>query len=91
MVVVGHVTKDGVIAGPRVLEHMVDTVLYFESDPSSRYTMIRSVKNRFGASGGMGVFVGVGVAVGVWVGVGVWDGVKVAVKVGVGVNVGVGV
>ena len=54
--VIGHVTKEGAIAGPRVVEHMVDTVLYFESDPSSRYTMIRSVKNRFGASGEMGVF-----------------------------------
>ena len=54
--VIGHVTKDGSIAGPRVVEHMVDTVLYFESDPSSRYTLIRSVKNRFGASGEMGVF-----------------------------------
>ncbi len=54
--VIGHVTKDGSIAGPRVVEHMVDTVLYFENDPSSRYSMIRSVKNRFGASGEMGVF-----------------------------------
>mgnify|MGYP001818352880 CR=1 FL=1 len=54
--IIGHVTKEGAIAGPRVVEHMVDTVLYFESDPSSRYTMIRSVKNRFGASGEMGVF-----------------------------------
>ena len=54
--VIGHVTKEGAIAGPRVVEHMVDTVLYFESDPSSRFTMIRSVKNRFGASGEMGVF-----------------------------------
>jgi DNA repair protein RadA/Sms len=53
---IGHVTKEGAIAGPRVVEHMVDTVLYFESDPGSRYTMIRSVKNRFGASGEMGVF-----------------------------------
>lgn len=53
---IGHVTKEGAIAGPRVVEHMVDTVLYFESDPASRYTMIRSVKNRFGASGEMGVF-----------------------------------
>ena len=52
----GHVTKEGAIAGPRVVEHMVDTVLYFESDPASRYSMIRSVKNRFGASGEMGVF-----------------------------------
>ncbi|MDH3616042.1 MAG: DNA repair protein RadA, partial [Gammaproteobacteria bacterium] len=54
--VIGHVTKEGAIAGPRVVEHMVDTVLYFECDPASRYTMIRSVKNRFGASGEMGVF-----------------------------------
>ncbi|MCH9693922.1 MAG: DNA repair protein RadA [Gammaproteobacteria bacterium] len=54
--VIGHVTKEGAIAGPRVVEHMVDTVLYFESDPGSRYSMIRSVKNRFGASGEMGVF-----------------------------------
>jgi len=54
--VIGHVTKEGAIAGPRVVEHMVDTVLYFESDTTSRFTMIRSVKNRFGASGEMGVF-----------------------------------
>jgi DNA repair protein RadA/Sms len=54
--IVGHVTKEGAIAGPRVVEHMVDTVLYFENDPTSRYSMIRSVKNRFGASGEMGVF-----------------------------------
>lgn len=54
--VIGHVTKEGAIAGPRVVEHMVDTVLYFENDPTSRYSMIRSVKNRFGASGEMGVF-----------------------------------
>ena len=53
--IVGHVTKEGAIAGPRVVEHMVDTVLYFENDPSSRYTIIRSVKNRFGATGEMGV------------------------------------
>ncbi len=53
---IGHVTKEGAIAGPRVVEHMVDTVLYFENDPASRYTLIRSVKNRFGASGEMGVF-----------------------------------
>ena len=53
---IGHVTKEGAIAGPRVVEHMVDTVLYFESDPSSRYTLIRAVKNRFGATGEMGVF-----------------------------------
>lgn len=54
--IIGHVTKEGAIAGPRVVEHMVDTVLYFESDPASRFTLIRSVKNRFGASGEMGVF-----------------------------------
>ncbi len=54
--IIGHVTKEGAIAGPRVVEHMVDTVLYFESDPTSRFTIIRSVKNRFGASGEMGVF-----------------------------------
>ncbi|MDA0705662.1 MAG: DNA repair protein RadA [Proteobacteria bacterium] len=54
--VIGHVTKEGTIAGPRVVEHMVDTVLYVENDLSSRFTLIRSVKNRFGASGEMGVF-----------------------------------
>ena len=53
---VGHVTKEGAIAGPRIVEHMVDTVLYFESDLSSRYTVVRAVKNRFGASSEMGVF-----------------------------------
>ena len=53
---IGHVTKEGAIAGPRVVEHMVDTVLYFESDPSSRYSIIRAVKNRFGASSELGVF-----------------------------------
>ncbi len=53
---IGHVTKEGAIAGPRVVEHMVDTVLYFENDPASRYSLIRSVKNRFGASGEVGVF-----------------------------------
>lgn len=53
---IGHVTKEGAIAGPRVVEHMVDTVLYFESDPASRYTVVRAVKNRFGASNEMGVF-----------------------------------
>ena len=56
ILVIGHVTKEGAIAGPRLVEHMVDTVLYFENDPASRYSMIRSVKNRFGASGEMGVF-----------------------------------
>ncbi len=53
---VGHVTKEGVIAGPRVLEHMVDTVLYFESDAGSRFRVIRAVKNRFGAANEIGVF-----------------------------------
>ncbi|MCC6209196.1 MAG: DNA repair protein RadA [Gammaproteobacteria bacterium] len=53
---VGHVTKEGVLAGPRVLEHMVDTVLYFEGDSSSRYRVIRAVKNRFGAVNEVGVF-----------------------------------
>ncbi len=53
---IGHVTKEGAIAGPRVVEHMVDTVLYFENDPASRYTIVRAVKNRFGASNEMGVF-----------------------------------
>ena len=53
---IGHVTKEGAIAGPRVVEHMVDTVLYFENDPGSRYTIVRAVKNRFGASNEMGVF-----------------------------------
>jgi DNA repair protein RadA/Sms len=53
---VGHVTKEGVIAGPRVLEHMVDTVLYFESDPGSRMRIVRAVKNRFGAANEIGVF-----------------------------------
>lgn len=53
---VGHVTKEGVIAGPRVLEHMVDTVLYFETDRGARYRVIRAVKNRFGAVNELGVF-----------------------------------
>ncbi|HEX2138238.1 MAG TPA: DNA repair protein RadA [Woeseiaceae bacterium] len=53
---IGHVTKEGAIAGPRVVEHMVDTVLYFESDPGSRFSIVRAVKNRFGASSELGVF-----------------------------------
>jgi len=56
VVLVGHVTKEGAIAGPRVLEHMVDTVLYFEHDPGSRFRIIRAVKNRFGAVNELGVF-----------------------------------
>jgi DNA repair protein RadA/Sms len=54
---VGHVTKEGTLAGPRVLEHMVDTVLYFEGDPTSRFRIIRAIKNRFGAVNEIGVFV----------------------------------
>ncbi len=56
LVLVGHVTKEGVIAGPRVLEHMVDTVLYFQDEQTSRYRVIRAVKNRFGAVNELGVF-----------------------------------
>ena len=54
--VVGHVTKEGVVAGPRVLEHMVDTVLYFEGDRHASYRILRSVKNRFGSTDEIGVF-----------------------------------
>lgn len=54
--VVGHVTKEGMVAGPRVLEHMVDTVLYFEGDRSADYRLIRAAKNRFGATNEVGVF-----------------------------------
>ena len=53
---VGHVTKEGTLAGPRVLEHMVDTVLYFEGDSGERYRIIRSIKNRFGAVNELGIF-----------------------------------
>jgi DNA repair protein RadA/Sms len=53
---IGHVTKDGALAGPRVLEHMVDTVLYFESQQDSRFRIIRAMKNRFGAVNEIGVF-----------------------------------
>jgi DNA repair protein RadA/Sms len=53
---IGHVTKEGAIAGPRVLEHMVDAVLYFESENDSRYRVIRAVKNRFGAANELGFF-----------------------------------
>jgi DNA repair protein RadA/Sms len=56
VLLVGHVTKEGAIAGPRVLEHMVDTVLYFENDAGSRYRVVRAVKNRFGAANELGVF-----------------------------------
>ena len=54
--VVGHVTKEGVVAGPRVLEHMVDTVLYFEGDRNASYRILRGVKNRFGSTNEIGVF-----------------------------------
>ncbi len=54
--VVGHVTKEGVVAGPRVLEHMVDTVLYFEGDRHASYRILRAVKNRFGSTNEIGVF-----------------------------------
>jgi DNA repair protein RadA/Sms len=53
---VGHVTKEGAIAGPRVLEHIVDTVLYLEGDPFHKYRLLRAVKNRFGATSEVGVF-----------------------------------
>ena len=53
---VGHVTKEGTLAGPRVLEHMVDTVLYFEGDTSSQFRVVRAIKNRFGAVNELGVF-----------------------------------
>lgn len=56
LVLVGHVTKEGVLAGPRVLEHMVDTVLYFEAEQTSRFRVIRAAKNRFGAVNELGVF-----------------------------------
>jgi DNA repair protein RadA/Sms len=53
---IGHVTKEGAIAGPRVLEHIVDSVLYFEGDPNSAFRLVRAVKNRFGAVNELGVF-----------------------------------
>lgn len=56
IVMIGHVTKDGALAGPRVLEHIVDTVLYFEGDTHSSYRLIRAIKNRFGAVNELGVF-----------------------------------
>lgn len=56
LVLIGHVTKEGTIAGPKVLEHMVDTVLYFEGDNGQTYRMIRAIKNRFGAANEIAVF-----------------------------------
>ena len=54
--IVGHVTKEGAIAGPRMLEHMVDAVLYFEGDRHHTYRILRAVKNRFGSTNEMGIF-----------------------------------
>ena len=56
LIIVGHVTKDGAIAGPKILEHMVDTVLYFEGDKQASYRILRAVKNRFGGTNEIGVF-----------------------------------
>ena len=56
LIIIGHLTKDGAIAGPKVLEHMVDTVLYFEGDNNFQYRILRSFKNRFGANNEIGVF-----------------------------------
>ena len=56
MFIIGHVTKDGSIAGPRVLEHIVDTVLYFEGQRNSAYRILRAMKNRFGSTNEIGVF-----------------------------------
>jgi len=56
VVMIGHVTKEGTLAGPRVLEHIVDTVLYFEGDTHSSYRLVRAFKNRFGAVNELGVF-----------------------------------
>ena len=56
LILVGHVTKDGNIAGPRVLEHMVDTVLGFEGERSHQYRILRAIKNRFGGTDEIGVF-----------------------------------
>jgi len=56
VIIIGHVTKEGTIAGPRMLEHLVDTVLYFESEAGSRYRIVRATKNRFGAANELGFF-----------------------------------
>jgi DNA repair protein RadA/Sms len=53
---IGHVTKDGMVAGPKIIEHMVDTVLYFEGETSNQYKMLRAVKNRFGSTNELGLF-----------------------------------
>ena len=56
IILIGHVTKEGTIAGPKVLEHLVDTVLYFEGGKGNQYRIIRSIKNRFGSTNEIGVF-----------------------------------
>ena len=56
VLIIGHVTKEGNLAGPKILEHIVDTVLYFEGDPTSRYRLVRSFKNRFGSINEVGIF-----------------------------------
>ena len=56
LIFIGHVTKEGLIAGPRVLEHMVDTVLYFEGEKTNDFRLLRCVKNRFGATNEVGIF-----------------------------------
>ena len=56
LILVGHVTKEGTIAGPRVLEHMVDTVLYFEGERGHQFRLLRAIKNRFGPTDEIGVF-----------------------------------
>ena len=54
--IIGHITKEGVIAGPKILEHMVDTVIYFEGDQYGHYRILRSIKNRFGNTNEVGIF-----------------------------------
>lgn len=56
LIIIGHVTKEGAVAGPRVLEHLVDTVLYFEGDPERQYRILRTTKNRFGPTSEVGIF-----------------------------------
>ena len=55
-ILIGHINKDGVIAGPKILEHMVDTVLQFEGDRNHTYRILRSIKNRFGSASELGVY-----------------------------------
>ena len=63
VLIIGHVTKEGAIAGPRMLEHLVDTVLYFERDAASRFRMVRTTKNRFGAANELGFFLMTGTGI----------------------------